>query len=260
VSNDRQRRDTDLSRVYSEGAWPEPSRQIDEAILAASRRAARARHPILHRWGAPFALAATVVLGVTLALMVSEHESGRELKDFFRYSGPSAERSASGPKREAPPAAAKTEAAPKPDLEPKAEPAPAKRPAAPPAAAKSPASPAAQALRRADAPSDPERADRVRRELEQLEETRQARDAAPREFPAREPQSQTEAASLPGTVASGPAAGLRGASSAPAARAPEAWLDDIRKLRAAGRTPEAERELAEFRKRYPEYRLPDDLR
>ena len=29
-------RDQALSRLYREGAWPEPSRQIDQAILAAS--------------------------------------------------------------------------------------------------------------------------------------------------------------------------------------------------------------------------------
>jgi hypothetical protein len=42
-------------------------------------------------------------------------------------------------------------------------------------------------------------------------------------------------------------------------RTPEKWLDDIRKLRLEGKMAEADRELAEFRKRYPDYRLPEDL-
>jgi TolA-binding protein len=53
--------------------------------------------------------------------------------------------------------------------------------------------------------------------------------------------------------------GIRG-SSALVERSPETWLADVRKLKAQGRTEEAERELAEFRKRYPDFRLPDDLR
>jgi hypothetical protein len=60
--------DQTLSRVYREGSWPEPNRQIDQAILAASRRAARERHPVLWRWGPSFAIAATVVLTSTLVL------------------------------------------------------------------------------------------------------------------------------------------------------------------------------------------------
>ena len=43
-------------------------------------------------------------------------------------------------------------------------------------------------------------------------------------------------------------------------RTPEKWLEDIRKLRTEGKATEAERELAEFRKRYPDYILPEDLR
>jgi hypothetical protein len=43
-------------------------------------------------------------------------------------------------------------------------------------------------------------------------------------------------------------------------RTPEKWLEDIRKLKTEGRAIEAERDLAEFKKRYPDYILPDDLR
>ncbi len=43
-------------------------------------------------------------------------------------------------------------------------------------------------------------------------------------------------------------------------RTPEKWLADIRKLKTEGKAIEAERELAEFKKRYPDYILPEDLR
>jgi hypothetical protein len=49
-------------------------------------------------------------------------------------------------------------------------------------------------------------------------------------------------------------------SAAPAALPPEAWIAEIRRLRAEGREAEAQRQLAEFVRAHPDYRLPDDLR
>jgi len=43
-------------------------------------------------------------------------------------------------------------------------------------------------------------------------------------------------------------------------RTPEKMAGDIRKLKTEGKAIEAERELAEFKKRYPDYILPEDLR
>jgi hypothetical protein len=43
-------------------------------------------------------------------------------------------------------------------------------------------------------------------------------------------------------------------------RPPQAWIEDIRKLKAEGKAEEASRELAEFRTRYADYVLPEDLR
>jgi hypothetical protein len=44
------------------------------------------------------------------------------------------------------------------------------------------------------------------------------------------------------------------------AATPEAWLQQIRELRAAGRKAEAAQSLARFRTRYPDFVLPADLR
>ena len=41
---------------------------------------------------------------------------------------------------------------------------------------------------------------------------------------------------------------------------PEHWLANIQQMLRDNRREEALRSLAEFRKRYPDYRLPDDLR
>jgi hypothetical protein len=55
----------------------------------------------------------------------------------------------------------------------------------------------------------------------------------------------------------------RGAAAPAAAeaktRTPEAWIEEIRRLKAQGREEEAATELAEFRKRHPDYSLPPDL-
>ena len=41
---------------------------------------------------------------------------------------------------------------------------------------------------------------------------------------------------------------------------PEAWLERIATLRKEGKHEEADKALAEFRKRYPDYRLTDEMR
>ena len=50
-----------------------------------------------------------------------------------------------------------------------------------------------------------------------------------------------------------------GAVSGLAAATPEQWLQGIADLKRQGKHEEAERELAEFRKRYPNYRIPETI-
>lgn len=50
------------------------------------------------------------------------------------------------------------------------------------------------------------------------------------------------------------------AAGAAMARLPAQWLEDIRQLKQQGKEKEAAESLADFRKAYPDYRLPDDLR
>lgn len=72
--------------------------------------------------------------------------------------------------------------------------------------------------------------------------------------PALQAQRETapRAASAPANVALGKI------SRAP--ETPEQWLERIAKLRAAGKDREADDSLAEFKRRFPDYRIPDKMR
>ena len=73
--------------------------------------------------------------------------------------------------------------------------------------------------------------------------------------PVRAKQADTESAGTPAAALAAPATQDRNAS-----LYPEHWLANIRQMLRDNRREEALRSLAEFRKRYPDYRLPDDLR
>jgi hypothetical protein len=49
-------------------------------------------------------------------------------------------------------------------------------------------------------------------------------------------------------------------SAAPVPLAPEAWIEEIRRLQREGRNAEAQRQLADFARAYPDYGLPEDLK
>lgn len=74
------------------------------------------------------------------------------------------------------------------------------------------------------------------------------------------PLSVSPAAPGASQLRSAPAARATGKLELPADLSPEKWLEYIEELRKRGRLDEAKSSLAEFRKRYPDYRLPDRLR
>jgi len=314
VSEPRNTKDNHLSRVYREGAWPEPSRQIDAAILAASRRAARERHSFARRWAPSVAVAATVVLTSALVL-----KAVREQPEVVSPSVP-----------DNLPAMRAKEAAPV--AEPKAaeaKPAPAPQAATPPqgfsstmdtaeaerlerlqrdlglkrsfpasesplsAPKAAPAEKPASALKK-ESSSETPRADSLQRAPARTLETPppaspasapptpatqgvtvfgsgastaiaaprslQAQPPAPAQpSPPLQPPAPAPAAAPSAAAVSGEAlGGIRAANVVE--RSPQAWLEDIRKLMAEGKSEEVGSELAKFRKRYPDYVLPEDLR
>jgi len=273
-----ERRDDELSRIYRDAEGPRPAQRVDDNILAASQRVAGARgRPagirFARRWGTPVALAATVLVTFTLALMVFERQSGLE---------------ATAPEARRTDRQAKVLPA-EPRADQPGTPSPlVLRPIAP-------APPISQALQRdpvgqgpgestvsrgglgtgqpAFVPEVP-RASVVFRKREEAKpalappvadaqsapELRQQ--ARPMQAPAAAPAAGALSESGATLQGSGVTAAIadRLAVSEAKERTPEKWLEDIRKLRTEGKATEVERELAEFRKRYPDYILPEDLR
>ena len=74
-------RDPALERAYAAGAREEPPARLDAAILAAARREVGARprrlDSILRAWRAPVALAAVLVLSVSVVLLLREEGADR---------------------------------------------------------------------------------------------------------------------------------------------------------------------------------------
>ncbi len=252
-----------LTQAYRELGAEEPPRALDEAILAAARKPTR---PWTQRWAVPLSLAAVLVLSVTVTLRMQHEQPGVE--------APTQMAKQTAPASPAPPAAeaerklkvedplkqgavaparersARTSAA---RNEVREEPNPfadqrrdqvAATPAAPPAPAAEPVlSSRADSLRSAESSVTGGAA-------RQMEE-RTARDA---ESVSRAPQAGPAPA---------PALAKRaelGAAAKPAAESPERELERIAQLRRDGRHEEADQALAEFRKRYPEFRIPEAMR
>lgn len=229
--------DKKVKEAYGALGGEEPPRALDEAILAAARRT----HS---RWRVPLSIAAVLVLavGVTLRMLPQR---------------PDAESVALAPQViEAPkPAAAVAEAAGK-----FAQDAPA-QPAAGAAAPTAARSAAAARARPQEVPaqlaSEPVRAtvDGERR----AEATAPA--AAAPVAGAAQPDAQAAAEGKVRALASAPtASGVSAAADvAGPALTPEAWLKRIAELREQGREREAQESLAEFKKRYPDYKIPAAL-
>lgn len=308
-------KDNRLSRIYREGAWPEPSRQIDAAILSASRRAAREQHSFVKRWAPSFAIAATVLLTSALVLKVYEEQP--------EAVSPAAPETGPAPRAAPEIKAAETKPAPVPAAQPVAPPkgysstmdaAEAERlsrlqrdldlkrstsPGEPPLpalksapaekAVPAPKREASETLqRRADVPQTPRAQEQPanapmsvfgatapapqppRTAAKPVLALPPGKEAAPPARPAPvQPQAgEAQRVEAPSTAAG--AAAISGALSTSALtagraaskpeRTPQAWIEDIRKLMKEGMSEEAGGELAEFKKRYPDYVLPEDLR
>jgi hypothetical protein len=259
------KRDPDLSRRYRELGAEEPPRALDEAILAASRRAVDSRPAPLvaptgrRRWYFPVAAAAIITLAVAVTVQVERQKPDDE---FFATQAP-----APKPVEEKVELALKEErvlksapAQPKPAAPaPQAArsrgftPEPPATAAPPPPAAPPPAQPGADAMRdlakSSDAPAAAA-AESARAEPER----RMQREAAGARGPVPQASSPAPApAAKPAPDLGSVAAVMLGAS-------PELWLEQIAELRKQGKHDEADKALAEFRKRHPDYKLTDEMR
>jgi hypothetical protein len=271
-------REPEVSARYAQLPREEPARGLDEAILAAARREAGARPAPLvapagrRRWYFPLAAAAVIVLAVSVTLQLE-----RERPDVAGPPAPREEPSAAAPpqgKR----AVAEPELAPRPAAAPAREaerpllprPGAAQRGAVigvepakpalesrlftpdpgPPAAQKPPAPPAAVA-----APVSPPSATPAERPQAAAEALVRA--------PAGAPAPRADEAVVGGRSRAAQAAGVMDLSAKraeeAAAETPERQLERIAELRRQGRHEEADKALAEFRRRHPDYRIPEAM-
>jgi hypothetical protein len=246
-------KDSEISALYRDGANAEPAPALDAAIRAAAREALGERpaaaprpQPWWQRWRLPVGVFATLVLTFSLTLLV-ERERARDLEpapaavpvpprvdERAASASPAAgeaQRQRAAPPQKSAPAIRRDELPQEPRA---AEAAATTAPAAQP-----PVPIAPPALGGAAAPAAAEQ----RSSVEMFKARPAAEGAmADRVAPAA-PQMKREAK-----------------AAAPAVRSPEAWLEEIRRLRREGRAAEALAQLDEFRRTHPDYVLPDDLK
>jgi hypothetical protein len=216
-----------LTGAWREAGNEEPGADLDEVIIEAARREVRkgpkvAYSPFSRSWGVPLALAAVLVVSVTVTLVM--HEEATEPLPVPMDGPPGAR----APEAKPPVAPGKAEAqrAPAPASREHARPDSREREASPreappaPYTVQAPAPPAESAVRKQALPSAPEA-------------QRKERDAAAAAAPAK----------------------LEDAGRAPE-MTPEQWLAKIEELRRQGKQSEADALLAEFKKRFPDYPLP----
>jgi hypothetical protein len=241
-------RDPKVSASYRELGAEEPPRGLDEAILAASRRAASA-HPAplvaptgRRAWFVPLAAAAVLVLAVSLTLHMQFEQKGGE---GVSVPAERAKEVVSAPQQKA------------------AE-------SQPPEREQAPTAPRAEAPARSVAEAGAPKALQRREPMPFTEDSaaqRSKREAVPESEVAKREASVAASAPAPAAVAPAAPAAARPAlerSSAETlakradavAETPEKELERIARLRSEGRHEEADKALAEFRKRYPEFQIP----
>ena len=277
-------RDAELSRRYRELAREEPPRALDDAILAAARREVESRPAPLvaptgrRRWFVPVAAAAVIVLSAVVTLHVQREQPDAELgapqiatvpqarKDDAPAAAPPAQM------REEQLAASRAkEAEPRERVEEvKAQPERRQRQAAPAPKPAPPSQPPAGESATAMARSEPKAA----AESERFSQDPAPVAAAPSPPAAATTQIRPAAPAAPAPRAAdsaGPPAAAEGRAlgglrdnrmlaKQESAESPEKMLERIAGLRREGRAKEADDLYAEFRRRFPDYRIPDAMR
>lgn len=257
-----------VAKAYRESSVDQPPQELDDAILAASRRAVGAgprRIGWARRWGAPFAAAAVLVLAVAVVLNLQDEPQIAQLKQAQAPATPpspavSDVRTRPGERDAAATNSAKREVTPEARSRRAGEPAASG--AAPAQSADRLQAGAAPAPVAPAASSDEQRGDFAAKES--APERVAVSDAAPK---SAAPGSGTAAGDdlmrsrTEAETTLGASNALRKQSAAPAATPipPATLISQIEALYAAGRTEEGDRALREFCRGFPEHELPDAL-
>lgn len=279
------KRDDALSRAYAELKSERPSPALDQAVLARARDALKAapRSRVSHqrRWTALTALAATVLLsfGLVMRLAVERDTQlpaapaqqplatppAESTPAAAANDGSLAERDSSGrfavpPPLDAPPAPSSIEGQ-RPAIESKIRAAAEEAPAVPEPVPPTVVTPGADYSLPASAPAQMDAQDESTSTLKPMRQERTSGVGA-RQDAARAKKSQStvaEESSAENVVGASSAEGEQATRANKSfgtedfTRTPETWLEEIARLRAAGETEAADRELERFRKVYPEY-------
>lgn len=263
-------RETPLQQRWHDASREEPTPQADAAVRAAARRAVGARPGAPGRsrftnWRVPLAVAATLVLGTSITLMVAEQDAHLPTVDTAPGAPASAEHpaatGAAAPAEERRPASQAPAAR---SLLP-AEPAPSRLRTPPPTTGSAGAPLPQREVQDVPVPPVPreedlgKQADAPESEAPSLQPPSARSVPAPQTAePAREDTAQQESlAARPRALYSKKSAiSAEGDSDAEI----DAWLERIRALRRAGKSDEAEQSLLEFRQHHPDIALPEDLR
>lgn len=250
LPEDRELREqhSEVFRRYRAGSGEVPSARLDAVILAAARREVE-QYRRRRNWHRTASIAAVLVIGVSLALMTSEVEDPL----------PPLDQAANKPLKIARPAAPELAMKTQPGLQPAQRPGVERE--ARPSRERSARSDRAAELRQEAVPA----AGYAGSSAEQSISPPVAPPAL-RQFEADAPAEAFERQKALTDAAEEQRAASRvireesAAASAIPARTPEDWLAEIEKLLSAGETGRARQQLTDFRKRYPDYRLPERLR
>jgi len=286
-----------LSDLYRASAREEPPASIDNAILAAARREVRGSTRVGIHWGIPLALAAVVVLSVSLVTVMrdaselgGESINGEGQRQAFPAPAEADKPSAVADESEhmrrpglqdrsdIDQKAAGLAESGKRNLERATRPstprltkdettafAPSSAGAVPPSPPSVPA-PSATIPSNAADESRPELAKSDAQQSAPVPARAKARVSANRPLDATSAESRESKAVAAGRTAPDPAVGTaaeevpRSDVRAEDALSPEQWLKRIERLRKAGKPAEAQASLEEFRRRFPAYPLPETLK
>ena len=238
-------RDPKVSRRYRELGAEEPPREVDQAILSAAHRAADRPHAPLvapagrHRWYFAFGAVAILVLAVAITVQMERQPDPEAL--------PPATVSVPTDRTD------RFESQAEKEYKKEAEPAKPLADAGPPARErrKAPAQPAGPAVS-PPAEAKPQAAEEARAAagmFSRQEQVTRSREAAPAAAPSPEAATRLQAKVQESRAVASVAPPL----------GPEQLLERIAELRREGRHDEADKALAEFRQRYPDYRISEEM-
>jgi hypothetical protein len=250
--------DENISRRYRELPREEPPRHLDDAILAAARRAAHTRPAPLvvpsgrQRWYFPLAAAAIIVLAVAVTMHVEREQPTEDVMSSATAPAPYVAAPAAREMMREQPPAEKATRAPQPERRRKAESTDSRQlrdqqAVTPPELQKAP-EPVPPAAAPAPAPNQDAAGSIAQSSGRILERAEAPKPAVAPKASANMQRRFDEDARTTSSL------------SAFALQSPEQWLQGIADLRKQGRHEEADKELAEFRKRYPDYRISPQVR